>query len=297
MPILSGFLPIPLAMMIPFMGAQSLVLGKAFGEGFQYGKRKISSLTNEEFNKLTPSDIAANSRRELQQMIPEMKASITDMRDFQSFIVHELIATAKQLPDDIFSGITGQGKGTPAGDAFDLTLDAFGLPKAFADDTDTDKTQKFASDYEKEAYNLGFTLLLRIVKTFGTRSDIPIEKRVGYLNAFKRLQAIEDAKVTVKDTTDESIAKTTTAGSDVQKIATLFNEIKLMLATYAAFQKKLRAAGLSSLKRRQLQANANVYSKRFRLLVSQYNQFVQSIRKPNLSINETKSLSTLRIST
>ncbi len=60
MPILSGFLPIPLAMMIPFMGAQSLVLGKAFGEGFQYGKRKISAMTNEEFNKLTPSDIAAN---------------------------------------------------------------------------------------------------------------------------------------------------------------------------------------------------------------------------------------------
>ncbi len=106
MPVLSGFLPIPLAMMIPFMGAQSLVLGKQFGEGFQYGKRKISAMTNEEFNKITPQKLAQNNANELRQMIPDMKRSITDMREFQSFIVKELIATAKQLPNDIFQGVT-----------------------------------------------------------------------------------------------------------------------------------------------------------------------------------------------
>ncbi len=102
MPVLSGFLPIPLAMMIPFMGAQSLVLGKQFGEGFQYGKRKISAMTNEEFNKITPAKLAQNNAEELKQMIPSMQASITDMRSFQSFIVRELIETVKQLPNDIF---------------------------------------------------------------------------------------------------------------------------------------------------------------------------------------------------
>ncbi len=107
MPVLSGFLPIPLAMMIPFMGAQSLVLGKQFGEGFQYGKRKISAMSNEEFNKLTPAKLAQDNAEELKQMIPSMQASITDMRSFQSFIVRELIATVQQLPDDIF------GKGAP----------------------------------------------------------------------------------------------------------------------------------------------------------------------------------------
>jgi len=107
MPILSGFLPIPLAMMIPFMGAQSLVLGKQFGEGFQYGKRKISAMSNEEFNKLTPAKLAQDNAEELKQMIPSMKGAITDMRSFQSFIVKELIETVKQLPGDIFGGITG----------------------------------------------------------------------------------------------------------------------------------------------------------------------------------------------
>ncbi len=56
----SGFLPVPLPMMIPFMGAQSLVIGKMFGVGFQYGKRKISAMSNEEFNKLTFQDTSCN---------------------------------------------------------------------------------------------------------------------------------------------------------------------------------------------------------------------------------------------
>ncbi len=107
MPILSGFLPIPLAMMIPFMGAQSLVIGKQFGEGFQYGKRKISAMSNEEFNKMTPQKLAQDNAAELRQMIPSMQKAITDMRSFQSFIVRELIETAKQLPGDIFGGLTG----------------------------------------------------------------------------------------------------------------------------------------------------------------------------------------------
>ncbi len=106
MVILSGFMPIPLAMMIPFMGAQSLVLGKQFGEGFQYGKRKISAMSNEEFNAITPAKLAQNNAEELKQMIPSMQQSITDMRGFQSFIVKELIATIKQLPGDVFTGLT-----------------------------------------------------------------------------------------------------------------------------------------------------------------------------------------------
>ncbi len=93
------------------MGAQSLVLGKQFGEGFQYGKRKISAMSNEEFNAITPAKLAQNNAKELKEMIPSMQQSITDMRTFQSFIVQELIATVKQLPDDIFGkgGIISEG--------------------------------------------------------------------------------------------------------------------------------------------------------------------------------------------
>ncbi len=88
----SGFLPVPLPMMIPFMGAQSLVIGKMFGEGFQYGKRKISAMSNEEFNKLTFEDMMSNAREELKASIPTMQAALQDMTPLVETIIQEFTA-------------------------------------------------------------------------------------------------------------------------------------------------------------------------------------------------------------
>ncbi len=85
----SGFLPVPLPMMIPFMGAQSLVIGKMFGEGFQYGKRKISAMPNEQFNKLTFDDMMSNAREEMKASIPTMQHAIQDMLPLVETIVEE----------------------------------------------------------------------------------------------------------------------------------------------------------------------------------------------------------------
>jgi len=90
-------MPLPLAMMIPFMGIQSAVMAKQFGENFQYGKRRISAMSNDEFNKLTPKMIQDNANAELKAMIPSMQASITDMRQFQEFMIKEMIATIGDL--------------------------------------------------------------------------------------------------------------------------------------------------------------------------------------------------------
>ncbi len=89
MVVVSGFLPVPLPMMIPFMGAQSLVIGKMFGEGFQYGKRKISAMSNEDFNALTFKDMMQNARDEMQASIPTMQAALRDMQPLVETVVHE----------------------------------------------------------------------------------------------------------------------------------------------------------------------------------------------------------------
>lgn len=172
MPVLSGFLPIPLAMMIPFMGAQSLVIGKQFGEGFQYGKRKISAMSNEEFNAMTPAKLAMDNAAEMRQMIPSMKQSIHDMRDFQSFLIRELIATAKQLPSDIFSG---------AKEAFEGGDPRF--QRTFGEAFDEDVTQKLRDFYEKQIKG----------EEFGTAAaeDTPQTTNLGSQTTFKRLNAIE----------------------------------------------------------------------------------------------------------
>ncbi len=97
MVVVSGFLPVPLPMMIPFMGAQSLVIGKMFGEGFQYGKRKISAMPNEEFNKLTFQDMMSNARTEMQASIPTMQAALQDMQPLVETVVHEFFDYIKQI--------------------------------------------------------------------------------------------------------------------------------------------------------------------------------------------------------
>ncbi len=95
-------MPLPLAMMIPFMGIQSAVMAKQFGENFQYGKRRISAMSNEEFNKLTPAKLQANANAELKSMIPSMEQSVIEMREFQTFLIREFL---QMLNDAIGAGL------------------------------------------------------------------------------------------------------------------------------------------------------------------------------------------------
>ncbi len=95
-------MPLPLAMMIPFMGIQSAVMAKQFGENFQYGKRRISAMSNEEFNKLTPTKLMQRANEELKDMIPSMESSIVEMRTFQTFLIGEFI---RMVNDAIGKGL------------------------------------------------------------------------------------------------------------------------------------------------------------------------------------------------
>ncbi len=108
------FMPLPLAMMIPFMGVQSAVMAKQFGENFQYGKRRISAMSNEEFNRLTPKILMENANVELKSMIPSMEASITEMRTFQTFLIQEFI---KMIKEAIGAGIGELVGGIDVGDS------------------------------------------------------------------------------------------------------------------------------------------------------------------------------------
>ncbi len=83
------------------MGIQSAVMAKQFGENFQYGKRRISAMSNEEFNKLTPKMIQDNANAELKAMIPSMEESVREMRVFQTFLIREFLKT---LNDAIKAG-------------------------------------------------------------------------------------------------------------------------------------------------------------------------------------------------
>ncbi len=171
---ISGFLPVPLPMMIPFMGAQSLVIGKMFGEGFQYGKRKISAMPNDEFNALTFQKMMSNARDEMKASIPTMQEAMRDMQPMVETVVHEFV--------DYLGLVLKQAPTQAAG----LAKDVFGnIPAELVE------FQKRLEDLYK---SFGLPLpAIRAYADIGT--SIPLtsvedthEKRVA-------LQKIEDARV------------------------------------------------------------------------------------------------------
>ncbi len=83
------FAPLPLPMMIPFMGIQSAVMAEQFGTMFQYGKRRISAMGNDEFNALTPAILQQRMTDQIQAMIPQMQNQIEAMRPLVRVIINE----------------------------------------------------------------------------------------------------------------------------------------------------------------------------------------------------------------
>ncbi len=259
MPLLSGFLPIPLAMMIPFMGSQSLVIGKQFGEGFQYGKRKISAMTNEEFNKLTPQKIAQDNAEELRQMIPSMKSSIQDMREFQTFIVRELIETAKQLPNDIFGANApldiGRANDTAYQEGFGLKNVQDFYANQIKNEPQTSHISAASSDYTTSkdrnfSYLTGITL--GKLQTAYLRTTDKSLKLAIYREIQLRLQA--NPKILkpdyVKTVADKSKIIVDSYTSDLVKINNAIKQqrsyVKITKDTY------LRQTSFSRLKRKSL---------------------------------------------
>ncbi len=95
------FAPFPLALMIPFMAGQSLAMGEAFGKGFQYGKRKISSMSNEEFNALNFQQLSESIATDYKVMIPSMKESLKASDELQRAVFDALGKIILTLPDAV----------------------------------------------------------------------------------------------------------------------------------------------------------------------------------------------------
>ncbi len=108
---ISGFMPIPLAIMPPFMAYQSLVMGDAFGRAFQFGKRKISAMSNEEFNALTISKMFEEISNEYTRAIPIVEKSMAASLELQVTIVKELLKTLPAIGQMLNElGVSATGK-------------------------------------------------------------------------------------------------------------------------------------------------------------------------------------------
>ncbi len=122
------FAPLPLAIMIPFMAAQSAVMGEAFGKHYQYGKRKISSMSNEEFNKLDGGDVFGSIVTDYLKIIPQIQRAMEASSDFQDKVISEIIKIVPRIPGAIAEGLTGEQSSSGTAGAQLAGIPSFLLP-------------------------------------------------------------------------------------------------------------------------------------------------------------------------
>jgi len=124
------FAPLPLAIMIPFMAGQSFAMGEAFGKGFQYGKRRVSSMTNEQFNASSAEAMFRETTADITKMIPSMKNAMSHFHTLQTDIILQMIEYISKLPADVLPEVIS-GAGNITQDLpnvlFDLLLQQLGI--------------------------------------------------------------------------------------------------------------------------------------------------------------------------
>ncbi len=106
-PSIGFFALLPLPMMIPFMGIQSAVMAEQFGTMFQYGKRRISAMSNEEFNALTPEILQKRMTEQITAMIPEMQKQIQAMTPLVKIILETFGSYITEAGDVLAHTIAG----------------------------------------------------------------------------------------------------------------------------------------------------------------------------------------------
>ncbi len=102
-------MPLPLPVMIPFMMWQSAAIASGFGTMFQYSKRRISAMSNEEFAAADPTKIING---DLDTFISQMPSSFAKMDAMTPIILDSML---KMLTDAVrwFTDILGGQLNTP----------------------------------------------------------------------------------------------------------------------------------------------------------------------------------------
>ncbi len=94
-PKIEGFQPIPNAVMIPFMEVQSAALAYGFGLNYEFSKRKIRSMSNEQFNALTPQDVEEMQARHTAVLLEGFIKRVPAVMPAQSKIFDQYVTIEK----------------------------------------------------------------------------------------------------------------------------------------------------------------------------------------------------------
>ncbi len=156
---ISGFTAIPNPQMLAFMPIQSYLMMYFAGSGWQYGKRKISAMSNDEFNKLTPEQLLQQHSIELKNMLPTLEKSLNDVTPLVRILIEQygdfIKAALQAIPQAVSNAgipiLIGHAKEDYDKNAFDFLKNLFpSLPKA-AGHTETVQSTISSSTLQQQA--------------------------------------------------------------------------------------------------------------------------------------------------
>ncbi len=188
------FAPFPLAMMIPFMAGQSLAMGEAFGKGFQYGKRKISSMTNEEFNALDFKGLSESIATDYKDMIPSLQRSIRNSEELQATVLDTMGKLILDIPKNILDFIGSQIAGSTTTDTSASQLGVI-QDVRFTPSHDREADLKRTNDAIKKAQDI----LDKIIEEASTIVKKPLPPKQTFDNKPTNMSALEWALVQAKN--------------------------------------------------------------------------------------------------
>ncbi len=116
---ISGFTAIPNPQMLAFMPIQSYLMMYFAGAGWQIGKRKMSAIPNDEFNKMSAKQLLEGFTADLRSTIPTLERSLNDITplietlikqygEFVTLAASVIPKVAEQTAQDIFTASTSK---------------------------------------------------------------------------------------------------------------------------------------------------------------------------------------------
>ncbi len=215
---ISAFTAVPNPQMLAFMGAQSFLMMQMAGAGWQYGKRKISAMKNEEFNPLTVNALLQKETADVRAAIPTIIKSINDMTPMVHDIVaqygdfiREIIRATPQLVSNIY-----QPTEKPSVETFNPLSILNPLLPAFAEESSTSTTGHILS--KGKSNNIANDLIRNINKTISLVSLRNIALSTYGMNSsdFNRVGAILIARMEKLNPSSSATGKPT--GGAVGKV-------------------------------------------------------------------------------
>ncbi len=294
-----------------FMQSAAMALG--FGSFFQYGKRKVSAMSNEEFNVLTPEALTAQLMSSINNMIPTVQQSFHQMEQMNEMILQAMAKYFDQAVGFLDRWITQRGQNFVNNIQSGIVDPISEIPSNIEDfyknqiaNEDFGTAAGADSPYAAQTQDQPTTITLNAYEQWASRwinyrnssanfSSATVKELRYMLNQISTGQGGQTAKwrttilkwwekktpkpLTIQEQYTATVTEVKDSGvGEVQRTAILYANVVKFLAIYS------KRGG-------QTRSNENILLGNTKF----YNQYVQSIRKRNLTIDTAKLISQKKI--